>query len=138
MKLPEGQEAFRWFVEKIVRVVVGGKNFDKKVVHEDISKFVTGSDEAFAFLILEKVRDNKDWTETHAAKRGGGWKNEGLARFRELHKAVKEWREEDERKKEEGEIRKEESNRRNAVGGVKRKRIEDEAPDIGLPDDFDD
>lgn len=131
----ESREAFDWFFFTMVRVVVGAKHYDVKKLTVLPSEWATVSDEAFAFLILEKLRDGKDWTDSSGAKKGMGWKNEGIRRFNELYVGVKENRQLDLREQREREYL--ETIQENSKKGKSKKRAIKEALDIPLPlDDF--
>ena len=90
-------EKFRWFLDKIVRNVAGKREYDRMISHKILSEWVTVSDEAFAYLILEKVMLERQWTEQESAKKGGGWNDAGVARFNKLYGEVQEVRLEEER-----------------------------------------
>lgn len=85
-------EAFHWFFSTVVRIIVGATRY--KVVSEATlpSEWATVSDEAFGLLILEKIGGDEDWTEAATARRGMGWKKEGIERFNAIYKSVKESR----------------------------------------------
>ena len=104
MDVKSEQEAFRWFLRTAVRIVVRKKHYDTMIGHEVLSNWITTSDEAFAFLIVEKVIHNKNWTEIQAAKKGGGWNKEGLDRFNKLYDLVEAERKTERRLKEEAEF----------------------------------
>ena len=101
MDVTEYQVEFQWFLSNIVNIVVGRRIFHKKKSSAVISEWVTVSDEAFGFLIVEKIVNCEDWTERGTAKRGLGWKNEGLMRYNYLYKQVKKNRLDSKRKDEE-------------------------------------
>lgn len=85
-------ESFHWFFSTIVRIIVGAKRYKVESEASLPSEWATVSDEAFGLLIIEKITGDEDWTEAATARKGMGWKKEGIERFNELYKSVKESR----------------------------------------------
>ena len=118
------EEKFEWFLDKIVRSVAGKREYDRMISHKILSEWVTVSDEAFAYLILEKVMLKRQWTEQQSAKKGGGWNDEGLDRFNELYGEVEEVRQEGERVSAEKKLLEERKKLREGKN-CKRKRVKE-------------
>lgn len=102
--------AYTMFVTSIVPVVVGRYEWKQKAHKVHYSTFVTPSDEAFGMLLVENnyeawveiaqtgdKGDKKPKYTKHAMNSGryGGWSTQGIRRYNELIRIVKEDRRKD-------------------------------------------
>lgn len=113
-------EQYKWFLENIAISVVGRKNFHARMLSEDIDKWLTISSEAFAVLAYHNVyatareiglymknnpgttygtasqnAQKTKWTsDGKGAKRNQGWHNDGVVKYKEYYKKIKEDRQE--------------------------------------------
>lgn len=116
LKLREDPDIMEYILDELVILVVGKPTFKRKVATENVEKFVTVSDEAFAVLAYENMYDTAKsighnmktnpgmslseasdgayptkWTSNRrGAKRNQGWDNKGIERYNQLYKKVKE------------------------------------------------
>ena len=99
-------QVFAIFCGSFLSCLVGKIIFREKVLIHLISSIVTVSDEAYALVYLENSYDRwlaesngepkppiKKWTSDHlSAALFQGWDKEGIVRYNELYKSVKEMR----------------------------------------------
>ncbi len=125
LKLREDKEMFSWIIESVIPHVVSPmKDYYEKIEKNEISEFVTVSDEAFSLIVIENYRNViKEQTENPlkeklkrghrrtdlkekpkytgngiGAKKNEGWDVQGLERFIMLVDHVKKNREDDRKK----------------------------------------
>lgn len=98
LELRHNYEVAKIFFDYFLSAVVGKVKWKKQVMQKKVSEIATISDEAMAILLLENSRDK--WLATYNnseqipptrytansryARRYGGWKDEGRARFNVL------------------------------------------------------
>ncbi len=108
LKPRDDPHVFTIFCVSFLACLVGKIIFKEKVLTEPIANFVTVSDEAYTLVYLENSYDRwmaeskdepkpptKKWTSDNlAATLYKGWNQEGIVRYNELYKNVKEKRKE--------------------------------------------
>ena len=108
LKPRDDPQVYTIFCVSFLACLVGKIIFNQKVLTEPIANFVTISDEAYALVYLENSYDRwmaeskdeptpptKKWTSDNlAATIYKGWNKEGIVRYNELYKSVKEKRKE--------------------------------------------
>jgi len=111
-KLRTNVEAYGHFCDRILPCVIGKMEWSKEVYSKEISKIATPTDEAWALLLLEnswdlwhqmaeyelkaeklpkELRVKTKWTSTAiSAVKYEGWGEDGIPRYNELVKKVRE------------------------------------------------
>ena len=115
LQLSKDPFTYIWFLSVFVKHGVGAKNWNQQHLRVPLSKFCTPSTEALVILIVENSYDR--WTDRAtnigkqrsslapslytnggisrkggqaSSKQGGGWSQEGIMRFNEIVRMVKE------------------------------------------------